>query len=77
MGEKYQQPIDNGLLYYFKTNHMQQIPIPAQERRAIIIKRNDIAHKLTMEKENQTLPGSFFDFFLILINNVDLILHRI
>ena len=58
MGEKYQQPIDNGLLYYFKTNHMQQIPMPAQEKRAIMIKRNDIAHKLTMEKEKQALPDS-------------------
>lgn len=57
MGEKYQQLVDNGLLYYFKTNHMQQIPMPPQEKRAIIIKRNDIAQKLTLEKEKQSLPG--------------------
>ena len=69
MSERYKVPINSGLLYYFKTNHLQEIPIPEQEKRAIIIKRNDIARNLTLEKEKQSLPGELlhkiFDFLKV------------
>eukprot|EP00111_Clytia_hemisphaerica_P000398 TCONS_00001102-protein len=57
MSERHHQPIDSGLLYYFKTNHLQQVPMPEQEKRAILIKRNDIARRLTLEREEQQLPA--------------------
>jgi len=57
MSSKYHQDIASGLLYYIKSNHMQGVPMPAHERRAITIKRNEIAKKITLETDNFTLPG--------------------
>ena len=70
MSEKYRDLISTGLLYYIKANHMQGIPVPDQEKRAIIIKRNELARNLTMEYKNKRLPSEYamleeFNFFLV------------
>lgn len=57
MSDRYKQHIDAGLLCYIKSNHMQGVPRPEQEKRAILIKRNEIARKLTLEKNDFALPG--------------------
>ena len=57
MSERYNVPIDSGLLYYIKTNHMKNIPLPIQERRGLLIKGNEIARKLTLERRPDSLPG--------------------
>ena len=57
MSEKYRDLISTGLLYYIKANHMQGVPVPDQEKRAIIIKRNELARNLTMEYKNKHLPS--------------------
>ena len=59
MSEKYRDLISTGLLYYIKANHMQGIPVPDQEKRAIIIKRNELARNLTMEYKNKRLPSEY------------------
>ena len=66
MRERHKVSVNSGLLYYIKTNHMQQVPIPEQEKRAIIIKRNEIARRLTLEKEIQILPGLFLSVTVLL-----------
>lgn len=57
MSDRYKQHIDAGLLCYIKSNHMQGVSRPEQEKRAILIKRNEIARKLTLEKNDFALPG--------------------
>ncbi|XP_047126178.1 DNA replication ATP-dependent helicase/nuclease DNA2 isoform X2 [Hydra vulgaris] len=61
MSEKYNQSIDAGLLLYLKTKHLQGIPVPEKERRALIIKRNSIARKLTLENNNLYMPSVLGD----------------
>ena len=60
MSERHGVPIDSGLLFYLKTGHMESIPVPEQEKRAILIKRNEIARQLTLERESTSLsmPGN-------------------
>ena len=57
MNEKYKLPVEAGLLYYIKTNHMQGVSVPQQERRALIMKRNAIARNMTLERQSLILPG--------------------
>ena len=59
MSEKYSQNIDAGLLLYLKTKHLQGIPVPLHERRALIMKRNSIARRITLECDDLTMPGNY------------------
>lgn len=56
MSERYKRPVDAGLLLYGKANHMIGVPRPEQEKRSILIKRNEIARNLSLEKRQLTLP---------------------
>lgn len=66
MSERYDIAVESGLLYYLKTNHMQKVPLPVQEKRSLLIKRNEMARRLTLEKKPAGLPGvdSLFERFL-------------
>ena len=60
MSEKYGKPVDAGLLYFMKTGHLQGIPAAQNEKRALIMLRNEIARYLSMENicNKQPMPGN-------------------
>ena len=59
MSEKYDCDVEAGLLYYMRTGHLQSVGAPQNEKRALILKRNQIARFLSMENQrNLTLMPS-------------------
>ena len=59
MSDRYFQAIDAGLLFYMKAAHMLSVPSFLHERRALIMKRNEVARYLTLNRAGATgsMPG--------------------
>ncbi len=59
MSEKYEKEINAGLLYYMKASHLQGVPATLKEKRALVIKRNEIVRFLSLEnlQNKKLMPG--------------------
>ena len=59
MSDRYSQAIDAGLLFYMKAAHMLSVPGFLHEKRALIMKRNEVARYLTLNRAGATgtMPG--------------------
>ena len=59
MSDRYSQAVDAGLLFYMKSAHMLSVPGFLHEKRALIMKRNEIARYLTLNRAGATgtMPG--------------------
>ncbi|KAI4372652.1 hypothetical protein MLD38_010855 [Melastoma candidum] len=56
MSERYQRPIDSGLLYYLKSNHTQGIVVQRSDIVGLIIRRNELAINIINALTTQQLP---------------------
>lgn len=54
MSDRYSQAVDSGLLFYMKTAHMLSVPGFLHEKRALIMKRNEVARYLTLNRAGAT-----------------------
>ena len=61
--ERYKDKIDSGLLYYIKGQQTIGVPSSAVERRALIVRRNEVADALhsILRTDNITLPDMVKD----------------
>ena len=61
MSDRYTQAVDAGLLFYLKSSHMISVPSFLHEKRALIMKRNEVARYLTLNRAGTTgvMPGEF------------------
>ena len=59
MSDRYSQAVDAGLLFYMKSAHMLSVPGFLHEKRALIMKRNEVARYLTLNRAGTTgtMPG--------------------
>ena len=59
MSDRYSQAVDAGLLFYMKSAHMLSVPGFLHEKRALIMKRNEVARYLTLNRAGATgtMPG--------------------
>lgn len=59
MSDRCREPVDSGLLFYMKSSHMLGVPAFLHEKRALIMKRNEVARYLALEKATGTrvMPG--------------------
>ena len=59
MSDRYSQAIDAGLLFYLKSSHMLSVPGFLHEKRALVMKRNEVARYLTLNRAGTTgtMPG--------------------
>ena len=62
MSEKYDRDIEAGLLYYMRTGHLQSVGAPQREKRALILKRNEIARFLSTENQRSRtlMPSKYY-----------------
>eukprot|EP00794_Sanderia_malayensis_P004887 gene4887-5527_t len=63
MSEKYEKTVEAGLLYYVKTGHLQGVPATRKEKRALLMKRNELVRFLSMEnlRNKKLMPGLLKD----------------
>ncbi|CAH3161793.1 unnamed protein product [Porites lobata] len=54
MSDRYSHSVDAGLLYYMKTAHMLGVPGFLYEKRALVMKRNEVARYLTLNRAGTT-----------------------
>lgn len=73
MSDRYSQAVDAGLLFYMKSAHMLSVPGFLHEKRALIMKRNEVARYLTLNRAGATgtMPGWYNVTFVIEINQKD------
>ena len=66
MSDRYSHSVDAGLLYYMKTAHMLGVPGFLYEKRALVMKRNEVARYLTLNRAGTTgtMPGELFLYFV-------------
>ena len=59
MSDRYSEVVDAGLLFYMKSAHMLSVPGFLHEKRALIMKRNEVARYLTLNRAGATgtMPG--------------------
>ena len=59
MMERYKDTLDTGLLLYLKTGHMLGVPAYMHEKRALVMKRNELIRYLahTGTRVTHTMPG--------------------
>ena len=59
MSDRYSQAVDAGLLFYMKSAHMLGVPGFLHEKRALVMKRNEVARYLTLNRAGATgtMPG--------------------
>ena len=59
MMERYDNTLDTGLLLYLKTGHMLGVPAYMHEKRALVMKRNELIQYLshTGARLSQNMPG--------------------
>ena len=59
MSDRCREPVDSGLLFYMKSSHMLGVPAFLHEKRALIMKRNEVARYLALDKATGTrvMPG--------------------
>jgi hypothetical protein len=59
MMERYDSTLDTGLLLYLKTGHMLGVPAYRHEKRALVMKRNELIRYLshTGTRLLQNMPG--------------------
>ena len=59
MMERYDNTLDTGLLLYLKTGHMLGVPAYMHEKRALVMKRNELIRYLshTGTRLSQNMPG--------------------
>ena len=59
MKERYDCTLDSGLLLYLKTGHMLGVPAYKHEKRALVMKRNELIRYLTHTGSRilQSMPG--------------------
>lgn len=59
MMERYNSTLDSGLLLYLKAGHMLGVPAYRHEKRALIIKRNELVRYLSHSGINDPIkmPG--------------------
>ena len=59
MMERYDSTLDTGLLLYLKTGHMLGVPAYKHEKRALVMKRNELVRYLshTGTRFVQSMPG--------------------
>ena len=58
MTDRYGIPVNSGLLVYTQTGHMTGVPGPIREKQALVMKRNDLARYLALDKNaQQKIPG--------------------
>ena len=70
MSERQSQAVDSGLLFYMKTGHMVGVPAFLHEKRALVMKRNEVARFMTLNRAGATcaMPGKWCgNLFKILI----------
>ena len=67
MTDRYSQAVDAGLLFYMKSSHMLSVPGFLHEKRALIMKRNEVARYLTLNRGGATgtMPGWYNETFVI------------
>ncbi|XP_078361987.1 DNA replication ATP-dependent helicase/nuclease DNA2-like isoform X2 [Oculina patagonica] len=54
MSDRYSQAVDAGLLFYMKSAHMLSVPGFLHEKRALVMKRNEVARYLTLNRAGAT-----------------------
>ena len=59
MMDRYPQTMDTGLLVYLKTGHMLGVPAYLHEKRALVLKRNEMTRFLARSGTRllQNMPG--------------------
>ena len=57
--DRYTLPVGAGLLYYMQTGHMIGLPALVHEKRALIMKRNEVARYLAPNRTTagRSMPG--------------------
>ena len=67
MSDRYSQAVDAGLLFYMKSAHMLSVPGFLHEKRALIMKRNEVARYLTLNRAGATgtMPGWYNVMYVI------------
>lgn len=73
MSDRYTQAVDAGLLFYLKSSHMISVPSFLHEKRALIMKRNEVARYLTLNRAGTSgvMPGEFMRWSPVLPGSVE------
>ena len=74
MSDRYSQAVDAGLLFYMKSAHMLSVPGFLHEKRALIMKRNEVARYLTLNRAGATgtMPGWYSVTYVMDLHDVPL-----
>jgi DNA replication ATP-dependent helicase Dna2 len=66
LSDRHRHPVDSGLLYYMKSGHMVGVPALVHEKRALVMRRNEVARYLSLSRTTGGLKmpgkGSFCVF---------------
>ena len=78
MSDRYSHSVDAGLLYYMKTAHMLGVPGFLYEKRALVMKRNEVARYLTLNRAGTTgtMPGELCLYFVFLQRRISTTLNQ-
>lgn len=77
MSDRCREPVDSGLLFYMKSSHMLGVPAFLHEKRALIMKRNEVARYLALDKATGTrvMPGKMGPLVKVMPGKWDHVLH--